>query len=442
MSENPRCYNLNDKGTGKTRTVLWTWDYLYGTGMCGKLLVVAPLSTLHFTWAAEVFKIGLNRKVAVLHGTKKQRLEALASEADIYIINHDGFKVIAKEIEARRDIDCLALDELAVYRNNSDRSKGMRKAASRFGIVWGLTGSPMPQEPTDVWAQAKIVRPNSVSKYRKQTRDLLMMQISQYLWKPRANAVEAAFAILQPSVRYSLNDVTELPETIYRTIDVELSPQQRRTHKKVKDELVALVKNKTINASNAGVALNKLLQVAGGWVYTKNPDFVRLDAAPRMAALITEIQSAAHKVIVFIPWIHTIEGIAEVFDRLDVGFKYLKIHRSSLTREEVLHQFQNVTDPTDPRYAKVFLVHPMMVHHGVTLTAADTVIWYCPYLSYEVYDQANSRVIRSGQKHKQQILHMQATKEEKHCYQILGAKERLQDKLLDLLENQTAESVR
>ena len=433
MSENPRSYNLNDKGTGKTRTALWSWDYLYSTAMCGKLLVVAPLSTLNFTWKAEIFKLfGAKYKAVVLHGTKKQRLDSLASEAQIYIVNHDGYKVISKEIEARRDIDCLVLDELAVYRNNSDRSKGMRKAAARFGIVWGMTGSPMPQEPTDVWGQAKIVRPDTVSKYRKQTRDLLMVQISQYLWKPRVDAVENAFNILQPNVRYALSDVTELPETIYRNIDVELSAQQKRTHKKIKDELVALVAKKTINAANAGVALNKLMQVAGGWVYTNNPQFVRLDAAPRMAALITEIESAAHKVIVFIPWRHAIEGISDVFTRLEVGFDHCVVHGDTRDRETLFHAFQN----TD-QY-KVLLAHPKTVHHGITLTAADTVIWYCPTLSYDIYDQANARIIRAGQKHKQQILHMQATREEKHCYQILGAKERLQDKLLELLEEQTA----
>ena len=439
MSENPRFYNLNDKGTGKTRTALWSWDFLYSTKMCGKMLVVAPLSTLTFTWKAEVFRtFGNKYKVAILHGTKRQRLENLASDADLFLVNHDGFKVISAEIEKRTDIDTLCLDELAVYRNNSDRSKQMRKAAQRFGIVWGMTGSPMPQEPTDVWGQAKIVRPNSVSKYRKHTRDLLMVQISQYLWKPRSDAVENAFAILQPNVRYALSDVTELPETVYRTIDVELSPQQKKVHKKILNDLVAMVAQKKISAANAGVALNKLLQVAGGWIYTQNPQFVRLDAAPRLSALITEIESAAHKVIVFVPWRHAIEGIAGVCSRLDVGFKHAVVHGDTVGREHIFNRFQNITDPADPDYVKVMFAHPKTVHHGITLTAADTVIWYGPTLSYEIYDQANARIIRTGQKHKQQILHIQATKEEKRCYQILGAKERLQDKLLDLLEEQTA----
>ena len=433
MSENPRFYNLNDKGTGKTRTALWSWDFLYSTGMCGKLLVVAPLSTLTFTWKAEVFRtFGDKYKAVVLHGTKKQRLDALASDADIYIINHDGLRVVGAEIQGRSDIDTLCLDELAVYRNNSGRSKHMRRFAQKYGIVWGMSGSPIPQEPTDVWGQAKIVRPNSVSKYRKHTRDLLMVQISQYLWKPRSDAVENAFAILQPNVRYALSDVTELPETIYRTIDVDLSAQQKKVHKKVLNDLVALVANKKINAANAGVALNKLLQIAMGWVYTQNPAFVRLDAAPRIAALVNEIESAAHKVIVFLPWRHAIEGVSGIFNRLDVGFDHCVVHGDTPDRETIFNAFQN----TD-QY-RVLLAHPKTVQHGLTLTAADTVIWAAPTMSYDTYDQANARIIRAGQKHKQQILHMQATKEEKRCYQILGAKERLQDKLLELLEEQTA----
>ena len=434
MSENPRFYNLNEKGTGKTRTVLWTWKYLHDTGMCGKLLVVAPLSTLHFTWMAEIFKIfGDKVKGVVLHGTAKQRRENLASNADIFIINHDGFKVISKEIEGRIDIDTLCLDELAVYRNNSDRSKLMRKAAARFGIVWGLTGSPMPQEPTDVWGQARIVRPTSVPKYRKALRDQLMTQVSQFKWFPRADAVEQAFAILQPSVRFKLDDVTELPETIYRNVEVGLSAQQKKVYKDVKDDLVAKVQSGVITAVNAGVALNKLLQVTSGWVYTSNPAFVRLDAAPRMASLFTEIESCANKVIVFIPWRHAIDGISGVLTRLDPGFDHCVVHGDTKNREEIFHAFQN----TD-QY-KVMLAHPKTVHHGVTLTRADTVLWYGVPPSFEIYDQANARVIRAGQKHKQQILHMMATREENRWYQAIFSKEKLQDKLLDLLQDQTAD---
>ena len=287
----------------------------------------------------------------------------------------------------------------------------------------------MPQEPTDVWGQAKIIRPDSVPKYYRALRDLLMVNVSQYVWKPRPDAVENAYSILQPNVRYALADVSELPPVVYRPLEVDLSKEQQKTYKDIKKALVAMVKNKTINAVNAGVALNKLLQVAGGWVYTNNPDFVRLDAAPRMAALITEIEASKNKVLVLIPWKHTISGISKIFTDLKVDFDHCVIGDDG--REDMFHAFQN----TD-QY-KVMLAHPKTVHHGITLTAADTVIWYAPTFSFEQYDQANARIIRTGQKNPQLILHMTATPEEKRAYRSLQNKEDLQDKLLSLLELQT-----
>jgi len=185
----------------------------------------------------------------------------------------------------------------------------------------------MPNSPVDVWAQAKIVTPALAPKYQKQAKDLLMTQMSQYVWKPKANAVENAFAMLQPSVRYALEDVLELPEMILRpATEVPLSKQQAEVYKKVKNELVAMVHEKVITAHNAGVAMNKLLQVAGGWVYTKAPTFVKLDAEPRITALLELIESCNRKVIVFVPFRHAIEGISAVFQTQGIEIDHAVMH--------------------------------------------------------------------------------------------------------------------
>ena len=431
LTECPRAYVLNDMGTGKTKCALWAWDFMNKAGLAKKLLVVAPLSTLNFTWAGEVRATVPGRTVKVLYGTKKERLKQLAENADIYVINHDGLKVVRKELETRADIDTLCLDELAVYRNNSERSKQMRKFAARFKIVWGMTGAPMPNEPTDVWGQAKIVTPNTVPKYRKACKEMLMTQIDQYVWRPKPEAIERAFSMLQPSVRYALSDVTELPETIFRTIDVDMSGPQKATYLKVKREMIAMIQEHKIKAVNAGAAMSKLLQIAGGWVYTTAPAFVRLDAAPRLVALFDLIQSAEHKVIVMVPYRHAIEGIDDICGRLKLPFDICMVHGDTKDRETIFHNFQNTE-----RY-KVMLAHPGTIHHGLTLTSADTVIWYLPIASLDVYDQANARIIRTGQKHKQQILHLQSSPVERSLYSLLGRKQKIQDKLLALLEDAT-----
>lgn len=432
LSESAHAYVLNHMGTGKTKTALWAWDFLNKAGLTKKLLVVAPLSTLHFVWAREVFGTLPGRKVQVLHGSKQDRLDRLATDADIYVINHDGLRVVVNELYTRPDITCLVIDELAVYRNNSDRSKLMRKFATRFQIVWGMTGAPMPNEPTDVWAQAKIVTPNTVPKYQSHARDILMTKKGPYTWVPKPDAVEKAFKMLQPSVRYGLDDVTELPQLTSRVFDVDLSPQQKQVYEKVRTELATMVSGEQITALNAGAAMNKLLQIAGGWVYSKAPDFVRLDASPRVAGLIDLVQSAERKVLCAVPYRHAIEGLGAIFTRLKVGFDFCMVHGNTTGRENLFHLFQNSDK------FKLMLAHPGTVHHGLTLTAADTTIWYLPVPSLDIYDQFNARFRRIGQTHKQQLIHMQATPIEKKLYSLLAKKARVQDMLLQLVEDATA----
>jgi SNF2 family DNA or RNA helicase len=434
LTENPRAYLLNDMGTGKTKTALWAWDALNKLGLAKKMLVVVPLSTLNFVWARECFATLPGRRVQVLHGTKQERLDRLASDADIYIINHDGLKVIESELWTRADIDALVLDELAVYRNNSDRSKRMRKFAKRFNICWGMTGAPMPNEPTDIWGQCMIVTPGRVPMYRNRMRDMLMTRVSNYIWEPKPDAVQRAFQIMQPSVRYSLDDVVELPPLISRTIDVDLSTEQTLVYKRVATAMKALVKDKVITALNAGAAMNKLLQIAGGWVYTNNPEFVRVDPSPRIVALVDLIQSAEQKVIIAVPYRHMIEGISKLFNMKEVSIDHCVVHGDVKDRDNIFNLFQN----TD-KY-RVMLAHPGCVHHGLTLTAASMIIWYLPITSLEVYDQFNARIIRVGQAHKQQLLHLQATPVEKKIYRMLREHQKMQNLFLELVEEATAEA--
>lgn len=432
----PRCYVLNEMGTGKTKATLWAWDYLHGNGFAGKMLVVATLSTLKFVWQAEAFSTLPHRKVAVLHGTKKQRLERLAEEADIYVINHDGLKTIQAELSVRTDIDVLCLDELAVYRNNSDRSKAMRKFAERFKIVWGLTGRPMPNEPTDVWGQAKIVTPHTAPKFFRQAEEYLMNRVNKFTLIPKPEAIERAMAMLQPNVRFSLDNVVELPDVISRTIDIPMTPKQGKIYKKLATEFKVEMDKGTVTAVNAAVAMGKLLQVSGGWVYAPPigaiPCFDPKDVMPRHDTLIDLINENERKVIVYVPYRHAIEGLSPILDA--AGIEHCVVHGDIHNRGELFNLFQHTT-----KY-KVLLAHPQCVAHGLTLTAADTIIWYLPITSLDIYEQANARITRVGQRHVQKVFHLQSTGVEKKIYSLLQRKQKVQDTLLAMLSEATGEA--
>jgi SNF2 family DNA or RNA helicase len=432
LTTETHAYVLNDYGTGKTKAALWAWDYLNRNNYCGKLLVCATLSTLQM-WAGETFATLRGRKVAVLHGTRAERLRRLADpEVDIYVINHDGTNTIFDDIVARTDIDALVIDELATYRNSNGRSKAMVKLAKRMTWVWGLTGAPMPNEPVDVWMQGKIVTPRTVPMFQKQAREMLMKKISNYRWVAKPDAIENAFRMLQPSVRFALDSVVELPQRIERTINIPLAGDHKDTYEQIVKHMQAMVQGKKITAANAGAAMSKLLQIAGGWVYGGGHEVINLtpQGNNRIDILMEIIQESTHKVIVFVPFRHAIAGLSEWMTKAKIDLA--SVHGDTKHRDRIFNAFQNTEQ------YKVILAHPRCMAHGLTLTAANVIVWYCPITSLELYDQANARIRRYGQTHKQIILHLSGTPVESKIYSLLRRKQRIQDQLLEMLEAATS----
>jgi SNF2 family DNA or RNA helicase len=430
LTMNKRAYVLNGMGTGKTKAALWSWHYLLGRGEAKKLLVVAPLSTLNFTWGREIFQTLPGTNVQIIYGTKQKRLQRLGDlSADVYVVNHDGLAVIAEELANRDDIDTLILDELAVYRNGqANRTKVTRKVASRMKWVWGMTGSPTPNGPTDAWSQCTIISPHTVPKYFNRFRDEVMTKITQFKFVPKPGALDKVYEVMQPAVRFTLDDVMELPDLVERTVDIEMSPKQAKVYKEMEEHAFAAVKSQEITAMNAGAVLNKLLQISTGYVYTREGHTVMLDNEERLTALADAVSATDQKVIVFVPFVHALEGIKKKLD--DEGYDVRQVSGATpkAERDNIFNLFQNSSA------IKVIVAHPQCMAHGLTLTAASTIIWFAPTPNLEIFEQANARIRRIGQKHKQQILMFQATKAERQMYTKLRAKQRVQNLLLSMFE--------
>jgi len=433
MTMHNRAYVLNGMGTGKTKSALWAWRYLNRHKMAGKLLVVAPLSTLNFTWAREVFQTLPGVKVQVIHGTKAKRLQRLSDPtADVYVINHDGLAVIADELATRLDIDSCVIDELAVYRNGTaTRTKVTRKVVARMKWLWGMTGSPTPNAPTDAWSQCSLITPNSVPKYFNRFRDDVMVKVTNFKWVPKQNALDKVLEAMQPAVRYTLDDVVELPDLVERTIDIEMGPKQAKVYKQMEDHAHTLVANKEITAMNAGAVLSKLLQISTGYVYTREGEVVSLDNDERLTALVDAVNSTDRKVIVFVPFVHALDAVAKRLTSEGYDVRAVSGATPKGDRDQIFNLFQNTSG------VKVIVAHPQCMAHGLTLTAADTIIWFAPLPNLEIFEQANARIRRIGQKHKQQILMFSATKAEQKMYAKLRAKQKVQNMLLDLFAEAT-----
>lgn len=428
ITENMRAYVLNGLGTGKTACILWAYHYLRSLGMAKKMLVIAPLSALRETWMSHVFEfLGQRVTATVLHGDREKRLAQLARpDVDIFVINPAGMKVVQKALDKRPDIDVLAIDELATYRNKSKRSRALRDFAAGKKWVWGMTGAPIPHEPTDVWEQAKIVTPWTVPPHFTHFRDDLMLRVSQFRYVPKLGAKEKAYAALQPSVRFTLDDVTELPPYVSRRIEVPMGPLQQKAYDAIRTAAYHMIENRVVTAANAGVVLNKLLQISLGYVYDDKGRTITLDNQQRLETMLDTVEAADGKVIIFTAYKHALAGISTALTSRAISHALVSGDVPVKQRDGIFSAFQNTDEP------RVIAAHPACMSHSLTLHRASTVLWTGPIPDLEIYDQANARIRRVGQRSRQLFVHLQATTQERKLYQMLIERQNYQIDVLAL----------
>jgi SNF2 family DNA or RNA helicase len=438
LSESMRAYVLSTMGTGKTRSVLWALDYLMKFSKLGKILITAPLSTLTPVWETELFRVLPKLRVKVLYGSRSKRLQLLAEDADVYVINHHGIGLLQNDLVAK-GFDAVVIDEMAVFRN---KSTDLWKAANAVinpekgrapRFAWGLTGSPTPTAPTDAWAQIKMLTPTRVARTISQFQDQTMRRASQFKWYARPDANETVHTAMQPSVRFTMDDVMELPPTSFVDRQVTLGTDATKAYKLLYTKMRMMTNNgETITAVNEGVLQGKLLQVAAGFIYTDKKTVYVLDSQARLDALDEVIAETDRKVIVFAPFLHALSGIAGHLRKSGHNVAVVNGGTSRTIRDKTFQQFQ---DPTSP--LKLIVAHPQCMAHGLTLTEANVIIWYSPTTSLEIYEQANARIVRPGQTSKTLIVHLSGTAVERAVYARLQGKGKLQGLLLEMFRSQT-----
>jgi len=298
--------------------------------------------------------------------------------------------------------------------------------------IWGLTGSPTPNDPADAYSQIKLLRPEAVPKYYKHFRELVMMQVSNFRWVAKPTALETVYDAMQPGVRYLRKDIMELPETSYQTRACPMTPEQSKVYKQLYDKAHYMHQHGQITAVNAGVLMSKLLQVSGGWVYSTERGIVALDNSSRTDALLDLLAEVGdQRVIVFVEFIHAVTELFKLLKAKGINCETVTGDTSLAERNRIFSAFQD--EPLGPQ---VLVAHPRCMSHGITLTAASTVVWFIPTTSLETYEQANGRITRPGQKNKTLIVHLAGSAVERKLYNQLEKKADVQDSLLEMFATQ------
>ena len=231
---------------------------------------------------------------------------------------------------------------------------------------------------------------------------------------------------MQPAIRFSKEDCLDLPEVMYQTREVPLTPVVQRYYKSLKEQFLIEAAGEQISTVNAAANLSKLLQISGGAVYTDKKEVVEFDIRPRLSALDEVLDQTEHKVLVFVPFRHTIEVVGRHLNKQGISTEIINGSVSANDRARIITQFQSLDDP------RVLIIQPQSASHGVTLTRADTIVFWSPVISVETYLQCIARIDRYGQKNKMTVVHIQGSDVEKKMYAMLQGKVDLHTKLVDL----------
>lgn len=391
---------LMDMGLGKTVCTLTAIEeLLHNYFDIVKVLVIAPLRVAEETWSSEAEKWNhlKHLKISKILGNEKERRAALITKADIYVINRENVVWLVKECGKYWPFDMVVIDELSSFKSpKSQRFKALRKVRAKR--IVGLTGTPSPNGLMDLWSEIYLLDQGerlgrTVTAYRDQyfIPDKRNQNII-FSYKPKAEAEDAIYKKLSDiCISMKAKDYLELPERIDNVISVKLPKKIEDSYKKFEKELLLPLKDSDIVANNAAVLTNKLLQFANGAVYDENGEALEIHDE-KLKALEEIIEVASGKpVLIFYAYKHD-------RDRLKRYFKNAK----ELKTSEDIKKWNNGE-------IEIMLVHPASAGHGLNLqTGGNIIVWFGLTWSLELYQQANARLYRQGQKQNVIIHHLVA----------------------------------
>ena len=433
LVSNRKAFCFNEQGTGKTASVIWAVDYLMNIGLVRRVLVICPLSIMKSAWQGDLFKFAIHRTVSVAYGNARKRKEIINAGAEFVIINFDGVGIAKDEI-INGGFDLIVVDEASAYKNaQTSRWKDLRDLTRVIKGLWMLTGTPAAQSPADAFGLAKLVNPKGVPQFFTHFKDMVMTKVSQYRYIPKPTAKHIVHTALQPAIRFEKRQCIDLPPLTFVERDAPLTPQQAGFYKLLKKEMMIEAAGEEISAVNAATQINKLLQISCGSIYTDTGEVVDFDVSNRLNVVQEIVDECSNKVLIFVPFTHSIALLEKHLTKNNITCEIINGSVSVNKRTDVVQRFQSQENP------KVLIIQPQAASHGLTLTAADTIIWYAPCTSVETYLQANARIDRPGQVNPMTIVHIRGSQVESRLYSMLQNNVAGHKEIIDLYQEEIFE---
>lgn len=385
-------------GLGKTAVVLSVADTLLADGAISGVLVVAPLRVCNLTWPAEVRKWDQFRWMKVANLRTAEGWKSLErGDAQIYVINYEMLPQLQEKfLKGRRKLpfDTVVWDELTRAKNH--KSKRIRAVLpyirDKFRRHWGLTGTPTPNGLLDLFAQVRLLdggtRLGKAFGTYRQTY-FHPTDYMEYNWVPNDGARERIYKRLEGfALTLRSSDYLDIPDVVQEDIEITLDEAAREQYEELQKELfLKLDDDAHVEAVNAAVLVNKLLQLSGGAVYLPDKTWrsIHTGKDEALGKLLKKLKGSP--VMIACQFKHEQERIRDMYPEA-VFFQDAKTPEQ---QETVARHWNAGKIP-------MLVANPASIGHGLNLQeGGSTVIWYTLPWSRELYDQFNARVARRGQ---------------------------------------------
>ena len=424
----PAAAVLLEMGLGKSVITLTAlFDLCLDQFLIRKVLVIAPLRVARDTWPSEIRKWdhleGLTYSVAV--GSEAERSAALARIADVYIINRENVDWLVTKSGIPFDFDMIVVDELSSFKSwRAKRFKSLLQVRPKVKRIVGLTGTPSSNGLMDLWSEFRILDLGKrLGRYITHYRNAFFIPDKRngevvFSYKPLPGAEQQIYdRIADITISMKSCDYLKLPECVVNEVPVWMDDKEMEIYDRFRDDMVAQIKGKEIDAANAAVLSGKLLQMANGAVYDEEKKVIRIHDR-KLDALEDLIEGANGKPVLIAYWYqHDADRIKERFP---------------------VREIKTSKDIEDWNAGKISaaVIHPASAGHGLNLqSGGSTIIWFGLTWSLELYQQTNARLHRQGQKETVVIHHIiaQGTIDEQ-VMKALRKKEKTQDALINAVK--------
>lgn len=380
-----------EMGLGKTVVTLTAIDQLiYDRLEVNRVLVVAPKKVAEATWQDEATKWEhlQHLRISTMLGTEKQRKEALAAPADVYIINRENVAWLVHLLGRKWAFDMVVLDEASSFKNHAaQRFKALKAVRPRIHKIVELTGTPRPNSLLDLWAQIYLLDQGErlgryITHYRKD-----YFWPTEYSYEPKDGAAEAVEGRIKDIVlSFKAADHLTLPEKITEDIPVVLDKAAKAAYKKLEKNYLLEVDGEAITAQQAAALTGKLLQLCNGSLYDAEGQVhqihrCKLDAFEELIDALDD-----QRALVFYNFRFDEEQLLEALKTRHRGLRFA-----------VLRSGQDAADWNAGKL-DLLLAQPASCAYGLNLQqGGHHLIWYSLPWSLELYAQGEARLYRQGQ---------------------------------------------